>query len=102
MQHNRMLHEDKFQLLIHRLDSKQVLLQLLFLDEFGSYEVSNGDTLFNVDRLKDLGITVCPGLSWAARISGIESRARIIAAWVLNVFKAIWSIVDLYETLQTR
>ena len=101
IQNNMMLHEDKFQLLIHRHDPKQGLLQLPFLHEFGSYEVSNGDTLFPVDHLKDLGITVCPDLSWTAHISDIASRAKIIAAWVLSVFKTRTADVmcELYKSL---
>ena len=82
-----MLHEDKFQLLIHRHDPKQGLLQLPFAHEFGSYEVRNGNTLFPVDHLKDLGIIVCPDLSWTAHINDITSRAKTVASWVLSVFK---------------
>ena len=87
MQNNMMLHEDKFQLLIHRHDSKHGLMQLPFIHDFGSYEVPNGDTLFPVEQLKDLGITVCPDLSWTEHINGIASRAKTVASWALSVFR---------------
>ena len=101
-QHNNMvLHEDKFQLLIHRHDPKHSLIQLPFLNEFGSYKLPNGDTLFPVDQLKDLGIIVSPNLSWTAHINDISSRAKNIASWVFSVFKTREADVmcQLYKSL---
>ena len=93
-----MLHEDKFQLLIHRHDPKHGLMQLPFLHEFGSYELPNGETLFPIDQLKDLSITVCPDLSLTAHINDIASRAKAIASWVLSVFKTRDAVV-MYKSL---
>ena len=85
---NMELHEDKFDLIVHKSNNSSIINHLPFSVESYTYTVSNGDILYPVDQLKDLGVIVSPDLSWSPHINTISSRARSIAFWVLSVFKS--------------
>ena len=95
------LHEDKFELLIHRHNPHNTLLLCPFAVQSQTYEVSNGNLLYPVDRVKDLGVTVSSDLSWGSHINTIASRARKVAAWVLSAFKTRnrLTMLTLYKSL---
>ena len=84
---NMKLHEDKFDLLIHRSKRHDTLQELPFMTECMSYHVSNGNELHPVHNLKDLGVTVSADLSWSLHIANAVSKARSKAFWILSVFK---------------
>ena len=100
--HNNMaLHEDKFELLVHKHNPNNSLYELPFICEAQTYEVSNGDLLHPVDRVKDLGVVVSTDLSWSPHVNSIASTARKVAAWVLSAFKSRNRItmMTLYKSL---
>ena len=73
--------------LCHRSNRNQnTLSELPFWLENFTYSVSDTITLYPVDQLRDLGITVSSDLSWTTHITGITNKARQKAAWVLSVF----------------
>ena len=83
---NMQLHEDKFDLIVHKANYSSVLGHLPLTVESFTYTVSSGDILYPVDKLKDLGVIVSRDLSWSPHINTISSQARSI--WVLSVFKS--------------
>ena len=100
--HNNMaLHEDKFELMVHKHCPNFGLYELPFISEEMTYSTSSGDALYPACRLKDLGIHVSPDLAWSPHISIISSRARAVASWVLSAFKARdrVTMVTLYKSL---
>ena len=82
------LHEDKFDLIVHKANNSSVLGHLPFTVESYTYTVSSGDILYPVDQLKYLGVIVSRDLSWSPHINTISSGARSIACWVLT-FKCL-------------
>ena len=72
----------------HKANNSSVLGHFPFAVESYTYAVSNGDILYPVNQLKDLGVKVSRDLSWSPHINTISSRARSIAFWVLSVFKS--------------
>ena len=98
---NMLLHEDKFELIIHKHAQRSTLYELPFIAEFLTYKISNGDYLQPVSHLKDLGVIVSSDLSWSAHVNTIASRARGIAAWVLSAFKTRdrTTMLTLYKSL---
>ncbi len=62
-ENNMMLHEDKFDLLVHKHDTMETLSTLPFFSEVSTYQVSSGDWIYPSDSLRDLGLTVSPDLS---------------------------------------
>ena len=72
----------------HKTNNSSVLGHLSFAVESYTYAVSNGDILYPVDQLKDLGVIVSRDISWSPHINTISSRARSVAFWVLSVFKS--------------
>ena len=85
---NMQLHEDKFDLIVHKANNSSVLGHLPLTVESFTYTVSSGDILYPVDKLKDLGVIVSRDLSWSPHINTISSQARSIAFWVLSVFRS--------------
>ena len=84
---NMKLHEDKFDLLVHRSRRNDTLNELPFMTEWMTYYVSNGNELHPVNNLRDLGVTVSSDLSWSLHIANAVSKARSKAFWILSVFK---------------
>ena len=96
---NISLHEDKFELLFH--NPQNILLEHAFAVQCQTYEVSDGNLLYPIDKVKDLGIILSSDLSWGSRISTIASSERKVAAWVLSAFKTrnMPTIMTLYQSL---
>ena len=101
--HNNMkLHEDKFELMVHRHNPKNPLYELPFVtSEVMSYSVSSGDSLQPTRMLRDLGVTVSSDLSWTPHISAITCKARSVASWVFSVFRTRdpTTMLTLYKSL---
>ena len=100
-QNNMALHEDKFELMVHKHCPGSALYQLPFIADQMSYTVSTGDVLYPVNELKDLGVIVSSDLSWSPHASDLSSRARAMAAWVLSAFKTRdrTTMITLYKSL---
>ena len=98
---NMMLHDDKFELIIHKHKPKSPVYELPFMSELMSYTVSTGESITPVQTLRDLGIIVSSSLSWRPHISAIVQRARSVAAWVFSAFKArdVTTMLTLYKSL---
>ena len=60
---NMSLHEDKFELLIHRHNPQNALLEHAFAVQCQTYKLSEGNLLYPVDKVKDLGIILSSDLS---------------------------------------
>jgi hypothetical protein len=85
---NMALHEDKFELLVHKYCPHNVIYELPFSCQLLTYQISNGDLLSPASYTKDLGVTVTSDLSWSRHVGIISSRATAAASWVLSAFKA--------------
>ena len=98
---NMKLHEDKFDLLVHRSKRNDTLHELPFMSECMTYRVSNGNELHPVQNLRDLGVTVSADLSWSLHIANAVSKARSKAFWILSVFKTRERsvMITLYKSL---
>ena len=57
-ENNMALHEDKFELLVHKANPNNSLYELPFVCQSQAYSVSNGNMLHPVDSVKDLGVSV--------------------------------------------
>ena len=100
-QNNMALHEDKFELMVHRHCPQSLLYELPFTADEMSYKVSTGDVLYPESQVKDLGISISSDLSWSIHINTMCARARSVAAWVLSAFKTRdrITLVTLYKSL---
>ena len=61
---NMVLHEDKFELLVHRGNPNESLYELPFVCQTQTYKVSGGNMLYPTDQVKDLGVMcllICRG-----------------------------------------
>ena len=83
---NMELHPEKFELIIHSANPKQLLHELPFSQQLWSYQVEHNIELFPVDVLRDLGITMTSDGSWSEHIHGLVTKAMSFAAWTLSVF----------------
>jgi hypothetical protein len=95
---NMSLHEDKFELLVHRHCPKSTLGDHPFAQK---YDVSSGNMLYPTQTVKDLGVTVSADLSWTPHVNMIAERAGKVAAWVLSAFKTRdkATMMTLYKSL---
>ena len=84
---NMKLHEDKFDLIVHRSKRHDTLQELPFMTECMTCNVSNGNELHPVQNLRDLGVTVSADLSGSFHIANAVCKARSKAFWILSVFK---------------
>ena len=87
-ENNMQLHDEKFELLVHRHKPKDPLYALPGLSEYMSYEVSKDVTVYPTSYLRDLGVNVCSDLSWSYHISNIAIKARSVASWIFSVFRS--------------
>ena len=85
---NMMLHDEKFELLVHKSKSSTEDHALPFPHIHQSYQISVDKILFPSDNLRDLGVQLESDLSWSRHIHSIVKKARNIAAWALSVFKS--------------
>ena len=85
---NMQLHEQKFELLVHRAGPATSLDCMPFASELYSYVVSEGVVLSPTAELRDLGVRISADLSWKSQIASVVSKGRSIAAWVLSVFRS--------------
>ena len=85
---NMLLHEQKFELIVHRTDPVTSLDIMPFSSEFYCYQVSEEVKLSPMNQLRDLGVRISADLSWKSHISSVVSKGRSFAAWVLSVFKS--------------
>ncbi len=100
-QNNMKLHEDKFELLVHKSNPNFVFNQLPFALDHMSYQISSGETLYPADSLRDLGVQVTSELSWSKHVSNITRKGRSVASWVFSVFKTrnTETMLTLYKSL---
>ena len=98
---NMMLHEQKFELLIHKYHPQANDWIPPFDETYLSYKVSEENHLYRSDCLKDLGVQVCSDLSWSNHIHDIIKKTRMVAAWVLSVFRTrdTETMLTLYRSL---
>ena len=98
---NMKLHEQKFELLNHLLNSKSSFPDLPFFAETLRYKVSSQDILYPVENVRDLGVMVSSDLSWSTHIGNMVPKARSTLSWVFSVFKTCDKIVmtTLYKSL---
>ena len=98
---NMALHEDKFELLVHRHCPNDSLFDHPFAIQNQTYEVSSGNMLYPTQTVKDLGVTVSSDLSWTPHVNMIAERAGKVAAWVLSAFKTRdkATMMTLYKSL---
>ena len=86
-ENNMMLHEQKFELMVHKANPNSIGLQLPFSPELYYYDISNSFQLEATDSLRDLGVRITSDLSWSTQIKSLVSRGRSASSWVLSVFK---------------
>ena len=98
---NMALHEDKFELLIHKHCPQSTLFDVPFNILAQTYQVSSGNILYPSQVVKDLGIMLSADLSWSPHVSLIADRAGKVAAWVLSAFKTRdrVTMMTLYKSL---
>ena len=87
-ENNMLLHEDKFELVIHKSHTRTEDPILPFSNLYHSYEISKSRTLYPSTHLRDLGVQLESDLSWSRHINSIVKKSRSVAAWVLSVFKS--------------
>ena len=97
---NMVLHQNKFELLIHRADQSHHLDQLPFYSEYTHYVTNDGSNISPSFYVKDLGVTISADLTWSKHISNITDDARKIASWVCSVFsnRTAKIMLPLYKT----
>ena len=100
-ENNMALHEDKFEYIVHKWKPTSSFYELPFVAQQFSYSVSSGKTLYPVELVKDLGITVSSDMSWSTHVHIIASRAKAMASWVLSAFRSRDKVtmLTLYKSL---
>lgn len=101
LHNNMVLHEEKFDLIIHKAEPQSLLHELPHTIESFTYDTSSSNTLYPTEQLKDLGILISSDVSWSPHIGALVSRARSVSSWMLGVFKTRdrVSILTLYKSL---
>ena len=74
---NMALHEDKFELLVHRHCPKNSLFDHPFAIQAQTYEASHGNMLYPTQTVKDLGVTVSQCNKFQARAQNFFSPISI-------------------------
>ena len=99
-ENNMKLHQDKFEYLSHR-NNKSLLDELPFATEHFQYHTKSGDTLYPTDQVRDLGVIISSDVSWNNHISQMLQKARMMSAWVFNVFKCrdTCTMLTLYKSM---
>ena len=100
-ENNMLLHQQKFELVIHTSDPKNPLHELPFQSEFKEYHTADGSLISPQPTVKDLGITISSDLSWSPHIKKISDDARKISNWILSVFwdRSAHTMLSLYNLL---
>ena len=80
------LHEDKFELLSYRTPRSKLLQELPMTAEWEKYTTSSGQDILPSNKVKDLGVHLCPDLRWATQVSEAVQSANKMANWVISVF----------------
>ena len=99
---NMQLNEDKFQFISHNYSSNMPILHSLpFTNSHLHYTTTEGNEVFPLSSVRDLGVLISDDLSWSPHIRNIASSARTMVAWVLNVFRtrAPCVMLTLYRSL---
>ena len=98
---NMALHEDKFELLIHKHCPQSTLFEHPFSILSQTYQVSSGNILYPSRIVKDLGVMIAADLSWTSHVSAIAQRGGKVAAWVLSAFRTRdrVTMLTLYKSL---
>ena len=98
---NMKLHEQKFELLNHLHNKRNLSSELPFYVESLLYKVSGDVTLYPVENVRDLGVKVSSDLSWSKHVGDMVTKARSKLSWVLSVFKTRDKVVmmTLYKSL---
>ena len=95
------LHEDKFELVIHKAYPKSLIYEFPFQAETMTYVTSEDKTLYPAIELRDLGVMLSDELGWSLHINVLASKARSVAAWAMSAFKARdrVTMLTLYKSL---
>ena len=81
------LHEDMFELISNRANTKFLVHELSFSMETCTYQVSESIELLPIDCLRDLGIKVVDDRTWSQHIHQVATVGKAAAALVLSAFK---------------
>ena len=84
-QNNMLLHEHKYELLIHS-QNKKPMRELPFHNKYFIYETLTGQLIEEASIVRDLGVNISSDLSWTPHINSICDKARRMTSWVLSVF----------------
>ena len=97
---NMQLYKDKFEYVCHVASKTNTFRELPFVNEIYQYSTSKGP-LEPVNQPRDLGVIICPDLSWTSHISTICNKSKQKAAWVLSVFhsRSPMVMLTLYKSL---
>ena len=70
-ENNMLLHEDKFELVIHNSHARAEDPILPFSNLYHSYQISESRTLYPSTHLRDLGVQLESDISWSRHINSI-------------------------------
>ena len=100
-ENNMLLHQQKFELIIHTSDPKNPLHELPFQTEYKQYHTADGSLISPQPTVKDLGITISSDLSWSPHIKNIAEDSKKISNWILSVFfdRSANTMLPLYKLL---
>ena len=80
------LHEDKFEYIMHKCKPKTSFYELPFISREFTYSATSGKTMYQVEVVRYLGVTVLADMSWSQHIQMVASRAKAVASWGLSAF----------------